>query len=75
MGIDELRARNFNLDIKNPHHPEEESHDPQELLAHYTALQAQIQQTRDELKAVLAACLSADTAALDLPAGRQGGKA
>lgn len=75
VGIDELRARNFNLDIKNPHHPEEESHDPQDLLAQYTALQAQIQQTRDELKAVLAACLSADTAALDLPAGRQGGKA
>src|SRR5690606_9556678 len=55
--IDELRARNFNLDIKNPHHPEEDSHDPQELLAQYTALQAQIQATRDELKAILATAL------------------
>jgi type I restriction enzyme M protein len=57
VSIDELRARNFNLDIKNPHHPEEDSHDPQELLAQYTALQAQIQATRDELKAILAAAL------------------
>lgn len=57
VSIDDLRARNFNLDIKNPHHPEEDSHDPQELLAQYTALQAQIQATRDELKAILAAAL------------------
>lgn len=57
VSIDEIRARNFNLDIKNPHHPEEENHDPLELLAQYTALQAQIRQTRDELKAILAAAL------------------
>lgn len=57
VSIDDLRARNFNLDIKNPHHPEEDSHDPQELLAQYTALQTQIQETRDELKAILAAAL------------------
>lgn len=57
VSIDDIRARNFNLDIKNPHHPEEESHDPQELLAQYQQLQAQSQSIRDELKAILAAAL------------------
>lgn len=57
VSIDDIRARNYNLDIKNPHHPEEESHDPQELLAQYQQLQAQSQSIRDELKAILAAAI------------------
>jgi type I restriction enzyme M protein len=57
VDIDTIRERNFNLDIKNPHHPDEDSHDPAELLAHYQSLQAQIQTTRDQLKAILAAAL------------------
>ena len=57
VSLDEIRARNYNLDIKNPHHPEQDSHDPAELKAHYDALQSQIQATRDELKAILAAAL------------------
>ena len=52
-----IKTRNYNLDIKNPHSPDKISHDPDELLADYAALQQRIGQTRDQLKAVLAAAL------------------
>jgi len=55
VSIDDIRARNFNLDIKNPHRAEEEIHDPAVLLEHYQTLQTQSQRIRDELKAILAA--------------------
>lgn len=57
VSIDDIRARNYNLDIKNPHRADEEVHDPEKLLAYYQGLQAQIQQTRDSLKSLLAAAL------------------
>lgn len=57
VGIDDIIARNFNLDIKNPHVGEQISHDPDELLARYAAEQAEIQQLRDQLKTILAAAL------------------
>ncbi len=57
VSLDEIKARNYNLDIKNPHSPDEEIHDPAKLKAHYEALQGQIQATRDGLKAILAAAL------------------
>lgn len=57
VSIDEIIARNFNLDIKNPHQPEQESHDPDELLARYQTEQVEIQQLRDQLKGILAAAL------------------
>ena len=57
VSADDIKARNYNLDIKNPHSPDQVSHDPDELLADYAQLQAQIAQTRDQLKAVLAAAL------------------
>jgi type I restriction enzyme M protein len=53
----DIKARNYNLDIKNPHSPDAVVHDPEELLADYAALQQRIGQTRDQLKAVLAAAL------------------
>ena len=52
---DEIIARNYNLDIKNPHVGEQISHDPDELLATYTQQQAQIQNLRDQLKTILSA--------------------
>ncbi|QDO76823.1 N-6 DNA methylase [Aeromonas caviae] len=57
VSIDDIIARNFNLDIKNPHVGEQISHDPDELLARYATEQAEIQQLRDQLKGILAAAL------------------
>jgi type I restriction enzyme M protein len=57
VSLDDIKARNYNLDIKNPHSPDTISHDPDELLADYAELQVRIAKVRDELKAVLAAAL------------------
>ena len=53
----DIKARNFNLDIKNPHSPDLVSHDPDELLIEYAQLQERIAKTRNELKIILAAAL------------------
>jgi type I restriction enzyme M protein len=58
VSIDEVIARNFNLDIKNPHVGDQVSHDPQELLSQYAQQQQDIQQLRDQLKGILANALS-----------------
>ena len=58
VSADEIKARNYNLDIKNPHSPDAEVHDPEKLLADYAALQAGIGQIRNQLKDVLAAALT-----------------
>jgi type I restriction enzyme M protein len=39
VSIDEIKARNFNLDIKNPHVGEQINHDPDELLQQYNKQQ------------------------------------
>jgi type I restriction enzyme M protein len=57
VSADDIRARNFNLDCKNPHSPEQACHDPDTLLADYAQLQQRIADTRDQLKAALAAAL------------------
>jgi len=51
-------ARNYNLDIKNPHQAEQISHDPEELLAQYAQQQAEIQNIRNQLKNILAEALT-----------------
>jgi type I restriction enzyme M protein len=53
VSIDDIKARNYNLDIKNPHVGEQISHDPNELLQRYAQQQQDIGQLRDQLKAVL----------------------
>mgnify|MGYP003608634630 CR=1 FL=1 len=53
----DIKARNYNLDIKNPHSPDLVNHDPDELLIEYAQLQERIAKTRNELKAILAAAL------------------
>ncbi len=60
VSIDDIIARNFNLDIKNPHVGEVISHDPQALLADYSKQQADIQKLRDQLKGILSAALASD---------------
>jgi type I restriction enzyme M protein len=53
VGIDDLKDRNYNLDIKNPHFGELEIHDSETLLAQYEALQAEIYKLQMELKSEL----------------------
>lgn len=61
VSIDEVIARNFNLDIKNPHVGETVSHDPDELLAAFSEQQQSITALRNQLKTVLGnALLSED---------------
>ena len=58
VSIDDIIARNYNLDIKNPHVGEVISHDPEELLADYAKQQADIQILRDQLKDILSNALN-----------------
>jgi type I restriction enzyme M protein len=58
VSIDDIKARNYNLDIKNPHVGEQISHDLDELLKQYQDEQKGIQSLRDQLKAILGAALT-----------------
>ncbi|MGY0218368.1 N-6 DNA methylase [Endozoicomonadaceae bacterium StTr2] len=59
VSIDEIKGRNYNLDIKNPHIGEQVSHDPDELLGQYSEQQQEMQAIRDQLKGILAEALTA----------------
>lgn len=56
--IDDIKSRNYNLDIKNPHVGEQTSHDPDELLKKYAKQQKEISGLRDQLKTILAEALN-----------------
>jgi len=58
VNIDEIIARNYNLDIKNPYQEEQVNYNPDELLASYANQQGDIQQLRNQLKDILAAALA-----------------
>ena len=60
ISAENVAARGYNLDLKNPHTPDKESHDPDELLARFAAQQAGIQSLRDQLKIILADALAGD---------------
>jgi len=53
VSIDEIRDRNYNLDIKNPHSPDDGPGDVDHLLPEYEKLLAHIAETRAQLKAEL----------------------
>lgn len=53
VSLEEIKARNFNLDCKNPHIGEQECHDPDLLLAQYKSMQDDIATLRGQLKGVL----------------------
>ena len=61
VSIDEIIKRNYNLDIKNPHVAEVISHEPEELLGKYASQQDDIQNLRDQLKAILVNALERKT--------------
>jgi type I restriction enzyme M protein len=57
VSVEELQARNWNLDCKNPHVGEQIIRDPDQLLRQYDAMQGEIAALRDQLKVVLAEAL------------------
>jgi type I restriction enzyme M protein len=57
VDAEEIKANNYNLDIKNPNTPQEENGDPDKLLAEYQDLLADIAHTRDKLRDELAQAL------------------
>ena len=57
VGIDEIRERNFNLDIANPNAPEAGQGDPEELLELYEKERAAAAAVREQLKRALAVAL------------------
>lgn len=58
VSIEDIKARNYNLDISNPHTEEVANHDPDELLETYNQQQNEIKSLRDNLKKILSAALS-----------------
>lgn len=55
--IEEIKARNYNLDLKNPHTADNDLGDPAKLLAAYQRELAAAHDTRTALKTALAAAL------------------
>ncbi len=60
VSIDDIKARNYNLDCKNPHIGDLEIHDPEVLLAQYQSMQDDIACLRGQLKAILTQALQGD---------------
>ena len=58
VSIDEIKERNYNIDIKNPHIGEQICHDPEELLAQYNEQQQSISEIRSQLKDILSTALT-----------------
>jgi type I restriction enzyme M protein len=63
VSLDEIKARNYNLDCKNPHVGEQQTHDPDVLLAQYNAMQDEIAALRNQLKDVLGEALQREVSA------------
>lgn len=59
VSIDEIAARNFNLDVKNPNSSSAAHEDPATLLGELTAAEANSEAIRERLKTILAEALPA----------------
>jgi type I restriction enzyme M protein len=55
---EEIKARGYNLDIKNPHTVDEDHGDPETLLKELTQAEAEAAALRDQLKSILSEALS-----------------
>ena len=53
-----MKARGYNLDIKNPHAVADDHGDPETLLADLASAEAEMAALRDQLKAILAEALA-----------------
>ncbi|EJU14231.1 type I restriction-modification system, M subunit [Sphingomonas sp. LH128] len=58
VSIADIKARGYNLDIKNPHSEAEDHGDPEELLRELDVVEAEAANLRDQLKAILAEALA-----------------
>lgn len=63
VSIDQIRAANFNLDIKNPHQSDEEESDVEALIARHIEIEEAVSRTRERLKGELEAALFATSTA------------
>ena len=57
VGADEVKARGWNLDVKNPHAAETDHGDPEELLAKLAEAEAETAALRERLRAMLGEAL------------------
>jgi len=57
VDVDSIKSKNYNLDIKNPHSPEEYMHDPEELLSSYKNLLKEIADAQNSLIDTLASSI------------------
>lgn len=57
VDIDAIKARGYNLDIKNPHTVADDHGDPEELLAKLQQDEQRAAELRDQLKGILAEAL------------------
>ena len=57
VSADEIKARSYNLDIKNPHTVEEDHGDPETLLEELNNAEAEVVSMRDQLKRILTEAL------------------
>jgi type I restriction enzyme M protein len=55
--FDDIKARNFNLDIKNPHSVADDLGEPEELLAALKSAENETSALHERLKAILAEAL------------------
>jgi len=55
--IEDIKARGYNLDIKNPHSEAKDHGNPEELLRELDAVEAEAASLRDQLKSILAEAL------------------
>jgi type I restriction enzyme M protein len=56
--IEDVKARGYNLDFKNPHAVADDHGDPETLLADLDAAEKDVAALRDQLKAILAEALA-----------------
>jgi type I restriction enzyme M protein len=57
VSAEQIKANNYNLDVKNPHSKEEGPGDPDEILKKFQALSAEVAAKREELKNELVTAL------------------
>jgi type I restriction enzyme M protein len=57
VDLEQVKARNYNLDFKNPHTVEEDHGDPAELLAKLEESEVETAKLRDKLRAILTEAL------------------